>query len=244
MDVVEPRTYRAVTAAEGLESFRIVLEETDLHIQTDRPVDELREMAWAEARSARQAIRMEITLRPEFLTSLTPLQPREGVAQIVREMYDAALRAGVGPMASVAGAVAQQVGRALLQRAEEVIVENGGDNFLSLKRTRTVAVYAGRSPLSLKVGLVLPAGTEVGVCTSSGTVGRSYSAGIADAALIVADDTAYADAMASALGNRIHGPGDVGPAVEWAMGVEGVRQALAICQDQMAVAGEFELTRI
>jgi ApbE superfamily uncharacterized protein (UPF0280 family) len=244
MEVLEPRTYRAFTAAEGLEGFRIVLEETDLHIQTDRPCDELRELAWQEARTARQAIRTEITLRPEFLTSLSPLEPREGVAQIVREMYDAGLRAGVGPMAAVAGAVAQQVGRALLQKAQEVIVENGGDNFLSLKRTRTAAVYAGRSPLSMKVGLIVPAGTVVGMCTSSGTVGHSYSAGIADAALVAADDTAYADAMATALGNRVHGPEDVQGAVEWAMSQAGVRQALVICQDKLAVAGEFELTQL
>lgn len=244
MEVYEPRTYRAVTAADGLQGFRIVLEETDLHIQTDRAPDDVRDVAWAQAHAARQAIRTEIALRPEFLTSLKPLAPTQGDAQIVQVMYDAALRADVGPMAAVAGAVAQHVGRALLEQAEEVIVENGGDNFLSLKRARTVAVYAGRSPLSLKVGLVLPAGTVAGVCTSSGTVGHSYSMGKADAALIAADDAAFADAMASAIGNRVQGPEDVAGAVEWATGVDGVRQALAICQDKLAVAGEFELTRI
>jgi len=96
-------------------------------------------------------------------------------------MYAAAEVAGVGPMAAVAGAVAEYVGRDLLQWGEQVIVENGGDVFLSSTVERLAAVHAGTSPFSGRVALAVPAGrTPVGVCTSSATVGHSLSFGRAD----------------------------------------------------------------
>ena len=65
-------------------------------------------------------------------------------------------------------------------------------------------MHAGRSPLSHKVGIrIKPDQQTWGVCTSSGTVGPSLSLGRADAACVVAPDTALADACATALGNRV-----------------------------------------
>ncbi len=98
----------------------------------------------------------------------------------------------------------------------EVIVENGGDIFLKTSQAATVALYAGNSPLSLKVGILLAAAmTPLGVCTSSGTVGHSLSLGRADAACVLAADTALADAAATALGNRVKVPDDIPAALEW-----------------------------
>ena len=109
-------------------------------------------------------------------------------------------------------------------------------------RTRRVAVFAGESPLSMKVALEIhPEETPLGVATSSGTVGPSTSFGRADAAAVIAPDAALADAVATALGNRVRGRGDMGPALEWALSVEGVRGALVIVGGSLAAKGKLRL---
>jgi len=66
----------------------------------------------------------------------------------------------------------EPVGDALTKYSREVIVENWGDIFLTSAQPRKIGIYAGQSPLSQKVALmVVPDQTPVGVCTSSGTEG-------------------------------------------------------------------------
>ncbi|MBC7288627.1 MAG: UPF0280 family protein, partial [Armatimonadetes bacterium] len=84
----------------------------------------------------------------------------------------------------------------------------------------------------------------LGICTSSGRHGHSFSAGIADAAVVAASNAALADALATATGNRVKAPTDAQRAVEWAMSVEGVLHALVICGETMATAGSLELVPI
>lgn len=237
----QPRTYRGDSGAEDLVAWRIVIAETDLHLQAER---ELRELSLAAAREARGQIEREIARRPEFATSLHPVEAPEDAAPLVAEMYAAAALAGVGPMAAVAGAVAQWVGEALLPESAQVIVENGGDIFLATEAERLVAIQAGRSPFSGKLALVMAPGTRAGVCTSSGTVGHSYSAGRADAAVVVAENAALADAVASGLGNRVLVPEDAEGAVQWALEVAGVTGALVVCGLQLAAGGGVELRRV
>jgi ApbE superfamily uncharacterized protein (UPF0280 family) len=156
-------------------------------------------------------------------------------------MYAAAAVAAVGPMAAVAGAVAQHVGQSLLEHSPQVVVENGGDIFLHTRTPRTVALWAGESPLSDRVALRIPGDSELGICTSSGTVGHSHSLGKADAATVVADDAALADAVATALGNRVRCAEDAQEAVRWALDMSGVRGAVVICGAQLSAGGDIEL---
>lgn len=249
MSRYEPRTYRRRVAAEGLAGFRVAVGESDLHVQAAAPAgagsqwpEEIRQAGREAVRAARRAIETEIARRRDFAATLQPLRERPGAPEIVRAMYEAGRRAGVGPMAAVAGAVAEFVARKLMPLSEEIIVENGGDVYLLSKQPRAVTVFAGRSPLSGKLGIAIPAPAALGVCTSSGTVGHSHSEGKADAAVVIANDCAFADAAATALGNRVRRAEDLPEAVEWAMGLEGVRQALVIMGEALAVAGEFELT--
>jgi len=148
-------------------------------------------------------------------------------------------------MAAVAGAVAQAVGGALLAASPEVIVENGGDIFLASGAERVAAVFAGDSPLSMKLGLKLPAAPRgLGLCTSSGTVGPSLSAGRADAAVVLAPDAALADAAATAIGNRVKSAGDLAAAMEFAEGVAGLSGALAVIGESLAAWGKIELVKL
>lgn len=237
----QPRQYRHSAQPADLAAFAVRVQETDLQICADRPlVDE----ALAAAREARRQLTDHGARHPDFFSSLLPLPTPAGCPEVARRMYAAAQVAGVGPMAAVAGAVAEFVGEALLAHSAQVLVENGGDLFLCTTVERTVAIHAGDSPLNGKLGLRVPASSRLGVCTSSGTVGHSLSFGRADAALIVADGAALADAAASGLGNRVRTPEDVGAALEWAQTVPGVRYALAIIGATLGAWGEFELVRL
>ena len=237
----QPRVYRSDNGAEDLVAWRVVVAETDLHVQAEC---HLREACRAAAREARAQVEREIARRPEFVTSLHPLEATGDAPEVVAHMYLAAATAGVGPMAAVAGAIAEYVGEALRAHSAQVIVENGGDLWLATTRERVVAIRAGQSPLSGRVGLVLAPGTRTGVCTSSGTVGPSYSAGRADAAVVVAPDAALADAAASGVGNRVMRPEDAEEAVQWARGLPGVTGAVVVCGSTLAAGGAVQLRRL
>jgi uncharacterized protein len=201
------RAYRDWVAGHGLVSYSIAIGSTDLHISTTR---DLSRKALMSAFRWRQDIEGYIRTHPSFATSLEPVGISPGAPTIVREMADAASLAGVGPMAAVAGAIAGAVGRDLLACSDEVMVENGGDVFLSTKTRRVVGLYAGPSSLTGRVGLAIePADTPLGICTSSGSFGHSLSFGAADVCVVLARSAAVADALATALCNRLHSADDL-----------------------------------
>jgi len=126
-----------------------------------------------------------------------------------------------------------------------VIVENGGDIFLQTKTPRVAAVYAGASPLSGKVGVrISRVGRPLGVCTSSGTVGHSLSFGRAEAAIVVAESAALADAAATALGNRVQTAEDIEPALVWLRGIKGVLGGAVVVGEKLGAWGEVELVKL
>lgn len=235
------RTYRETMNHPDLIGFRVCVAETDLQIAAD---GDLSAVALAAVKTARAQIEAEIARDRRFLTSFDPLPLPEGASGIVWRMYRAAQKAGVGPMAAVAGAVAEVVGEAVLSRSSQVIVENGGDIFLQSAAPRVIGVQAGASPLSGRVGLSLPAASRLGVCTSSATVGPSVSLGRADAALVICPEAALADAFASALGNRVKAAADVQPALDWAQTIPECKAALVIIGETLGVVGEYELVPI
>lgn len=235
----QSRTYRTRMGREGLMNFRVAVKETDLMILAQRDLSvEGRRLIIQE----RQHLEAYIQHHPEFLTKLTPWPPDPYAPPLVRDMIQAATQAGVGPMAAVAGAIAARVGQALLAFTDEVIVENGGDIFMHLHRPAMVSLFAGRSPLSHKVGLKIQPEPETwGVCTSSGTVGHSLSFGKADAACVVAADTALADACATALGNRVSSASAIHEALDWIAGIHGLTGALVVIGEHMGAWGHIEL---
>jgi hypothetical protein len=234
----EPRRYRKLVAAEGLVRFEVAVAETDLMVLAER---ELRDEARAAARAARRQIQTHGALRPEFLNSRQPLPAAEQAPDIAMAMYRAAQAAGTGPMAAVAGAVAEYVARALADHSAEVVVENGGDLFMITERERLVAVSAPGSPMDGRMALVVPAG-ERAICTSSGTVGHSASAGRADAVVIAAPEGAVADAVATATANRVGGPDDVEGAIASARDAADIEHILIMCDDVVGAWGKLELT--
>lgn len=235
----EPRVYRDVISPQKRCFFRVRVKETDLYIHAR---NHLEPVALDLVLKYRSHIETHIRQHPEFLDALAPV-PESGPAPgIIRDMIAAGRAAGVGPMAAVAGAVAEHVGRGLLQHSSEVVVENGGDIFLKADEPLTVAVFAGRSPLSMKVGLKIDASmAPVGVCTSSGTIGHSLSFGFADAVCVVSSSSALADASATAIGNQVRSAGDIQKGVDFGRKIRGVDGILIVKGEKLGAWGELEL---
>ena len=217
----------------------MVVKETDLYIRVRRV---LRKKALDEVVKQRALLEGYIARHPGFLTALEPFAVGSDAPRIVREMAEASAKVGVGPMAAVAGAIAEAVGRELLKYSPEVIVENGGDIFTKQEKPRLIGIYAGNSPLTGKLALKIePQDTPLGVCTSSGTVGHSLSFGLADAAIILSTSAALADAAATAVGNLVKTADDMPRAIEFVRDVEGITGIAVIKGDKMAVWGKINL---
>ncbi len=235
----EPRTYRRVVSPEGLARFEVVFKETDLLICADKDMTSMAEDLVVQAR---WQIESFIEGHPTFAETFAPYDVPETATPLVQKMAHAARLASVGPMAAVAGAIAEYVARGLAEYSSEVIVENGGDIYLVGKEDRVVALHAGESSLSGKVGMLVKGGVlPMAVCTSSGTVGHSHSFGRADAAVALARDGALADAVATALANRVREPDDLEAALEAAKRVHGVLGLVVAVGDHLGAWGNVHL---
>lgn len=232
------RFYRERVAATDLVRFEVQVGETDLLIWAAR---DLSAEAEEIARRYRAELEEFIRRQPLFHTSFKPYAVPDAAPAIVRAMADAAARVEVGPMAAVAGAVAEFTGRDLAYLdSPEMIVENGGDIWLRSARERHIGIFAGDSPFSGKLTLrVPPTPGGLGICTSSATVGPSVSFGRADAAVVLAPSAALADAAASALGNRVKKPTDIEGALEWAAGVPEITGSLVIMGEHLGARGDI-----
>lgn len=237
----EPRFYRLWSTDKDLVSFNVTVKETDLHIRATHDMQvETRESVISE----RAALEEYIQRHPGFSVAMEPYPIGDDAPDIVREMAEAAEKTGVGPMAAVAGAIAERVGRALLKFSPEVIVENGGDIFMKSRKQRTVGIYAGKSPFSDRLALEINASeTPLGVCTSSGTVGHSLSLGKADAVIVLAPCTALADATATAIGNLVMEETDIPHGLDSAREIDGLTGVVIIKNEKMALWGQVKIVR-
>jgi ApbE superfamily uncharacterized protein (UPF0280 family) len=235
---VTERSYRQLVRGR-LTPMRVTVQETDLSVYGDGlQADDIKDAVIAH----RGYLEGYIRRYPKFAQTLTPW-PEDALAPlIVQQMIQAGQRAGTGPMAAVAGAVSERVGTDLLGRTDEVIIENGGDIFIKTSHPLVVGIFAGHSPLSLKMGLQIEASDmPTSVCTSSGSVGHSLSKGRADAVCVISNSCALADAAATAIGNRVTNHQDIQPAIRWGRAIGGVGGILVIVGDKMGVWGRIRL---
>jgi ApbE superfamily uncharacterized protein (UPF0280 family) len=238
----EERTYRNLVKTDDLVKFEVIVKETDLLVRAER---DLSKEARESVLKYRHQLETYIEINPEFQKSLVPLTDDAYAPEIVQEMIRTSQLAQVGPMAAVAGAMAEWVSKDLLKLSKEVIVENGGDIYLAISKEGTIGIYAGNSPLSLKIGIVIkPEETPLGVCTSSGTVGPSLSFGKANAVCILSKSATLADAAATAVGNVVKEKKDIELGLERGREITGVLGTLIIVEEKIGVWGNIKLTRL
>ncbi len=228
-------------------SFRVVHLETDLWIAVDpgsySPFME--EFALSRAKHYREMLDNHILQVPHFLTALTPYPaPAMPLPSIIAEMYSASAQSSTGPMSAVAGAVAEHVCSDIGEKfnVKEIVVENGGDIFMKIASQAVISVYAGTSPLSEKIGVVIsPEATPLSICCSSGTVGHSFSLGRADACMIASRSGALADAWATSLANEIKDSSSVKEITETALKKTGILSVVIIKDDVAGIGGNLEV---
>jgi uncharacterized protein len=182
------------------ETFATILADDPVHIRA----------AKAGMMAARQVLEAYIARDPFFAATFDPYEP-DSDEPVITRMAEAARKAGVGPMAAVAGTIAW-AGIGAMQEAGAFfgVIDNGGDIALISDRPVRVGVHAGDAMLSNRVAFVVPPQDSVlGICTSSATVGPSISFGMADAVTIFSCDVALSDAWATAVCNEIR-PDDRG----------------------------------
>ena len=185
-----------------------------------------------------------LLMDPGYKQALKPYDAGMEAPEIIKEMSRTSHKTGIGPMSAVAGAVALRVADFIKSsfHVKEVIVENGGDIYAEASSDMDIAVFAGQSPLSERVGLHIPAWAfPLGICTSSGTVGPSLSLGRADAMMIVCRDVLLADSYATAMANRIQTINDLQPVMDRIQNTPDILGALAVKDDRMAICGRFEM---
>lgn len=243
------RFYRQSFNASRFALFPVRYKESDLCVGIEMKYfhPSMPAFVFHELLNTRFVLDSHIKAYPDFVSSLRPLNCDIHLLHpLLLWMYQAAEKAEVGPMAAVAGAVSRYIAEKLkvyyqLEDAE-LFVENGGDICLQIIEPLIMSVYAGKSPLSQKIGVRLqPTSGLIGVCTSAGTVGHSMSFGKADAAMVICKDAALADAWATSLGNKIKCENEVGAVIAGSQQKPEILGALAICGETMAAHGNLEV---
>ncbi len=242
----QDRTYRKAMALSRFSSITFAVGESDLWIGYAPYSTDAKALALEGSRLLRK-LRNEILSYPDptFLLSFVPLKERtEVVSPFLAGMLRSAKLSGTGPMASVAGAIAQEVGSRLKKTfaLEELVVENGGDLYIDVLKPLPVTLFAGDNSLSGKVSIVVePKHCPLGVCTSSAKVGHSHSFGAADAVMVVCRDTALADAYATVFCNKVREESDVKKVSEEMNGKEEILSALVLLDTKLALCGQLEV---
>ena len=239
MKTGQKRSYRNLLHRKDLVAYRVAVKETDLFVHATKSlVDITKELILKH----RGYIETYIKSHPEFAQTLKPWRVSDPVPIIISDMAAAGQKAGVGPMAAVAGAIAEHVGIDLLLYTDEVVVENGGDVFFKTNSPVTIGIFAGKSPLSLRIGLRIDCGEKpFSICTSSGTIGHSLSLGKADAVCVLSGSCSLADAAATSIGNQVKSKAHIQPAIDFGKKIEGISGIVVIMGDEIGMWGELEV---
>ena len=235
------KIYRVCVSHGKLKEFEVVIEESDLLIKAEQ---NLSKEAFEELSVQRNILKKYIDLHPEFYSSFKAIKANE-FAPVISLMSESSFLSQTGPMASVAGAIAEIVGRKLLGFCSQVIVENGGDIFLKLTEQCTVGIYAGNSPFSMKIGIkITPSEFPVGIATSSGKVGHSYSSGNTDSVTVISNSAAFSDGAATYFGNFVKSTSDLAVIPNELKSFPFITGIVITIEKELFVWGDIELVHL
>lgn len=244
----QERIYRS-KMGNNLKSFVVKYKETDLWIGIDEKnySQKLYDTILDYVKLQRSHLDEYIKANPNFLTSLMPMEiVAANAPAIIKKMSEAAKLANVGPMAAVAGAFSEMTANYLLDKGiENVIVENGGDIYISMKQGLTLSVFAGTSPFSEKIGFIIDSELmPIAACTSAGKVGHSLNFGAADAVVVLAKSGSVADAYATFLSNLVKDASHIEKVIELAKQQPLIEGLIIIVNDKIGIWGNIKLCPI
>ncbi len=199
------------------------------------------EAAISSIKSNRKQLEQYIRSHPKFLYSLEPVHVAKG-PRVAKLMAEAAEKADVGPMAAVAGVLADLAVEKMVSKGAEVaVLENGGEAYAVSNTVIDIALSAGDAPLSRQMGFRLEE-FPIGIATSSGVFSHALSFGDAEAVTIFAENAGLADAAATAVGNLVRGD-DRREAIESgickALSIKGVSGVLILYKEMVGKAGRL-----
>ena len=178
----------------------------------------------------------------EFVISLESLEVDLTAPEFVRNMMKAGLTAGVGPMASVAGGLAEVATEAMMTKGCKLaLANNGGDISVKGELEINVGIYAGEDSVARNMGFKIKSiDMPLGICTSAGVLGHSISFGEADAAVVFSRSAFLADAAATAVANRVKKTdpeGTIQNALELAEDIDGILGCMVFIDDKIGATG-------
>ena len=216
---------------------KMEIEETAVTIAAER---NYLEAAVDAVKSARAEIERQIRRDDFFLTTMEPYDAPGDCSRVIKRMCDAAKMTRVGPMATVAGTIAQEAMEAMTaQGLTHGWVDNGGDVALMLESPVTLEVFTDPSSGTTFALELEPTDGIIGICSSSGRIGHSISFGNADVALAVADSAILADALATAIGNRVANKDSLRTCFDPFKGLVGFFGGLAMIEGAVSMNGRL-----
>ena len=235
-------------------SYRISLGSNEKKTSSQMESEGIYQLLTDNIRTVRTDIENYIVRQPEFLTSLEPVKLLKEAPDAVMKMGDAAWHTGRGPMAAVAGTIAQYsaeltAGPAAIAGYDEIIIENGGDIYISRPQpgqadNHGTAVVAGifsglESAFSSLALRIEPDDLPLSICSSSSRMGHSLSLGDCDLSTVISKDAALADAAATLGGNIVRSETDLFPSAERIAAIDGIIGVILIKNSRIAMAGKL-----
>jgi ApbE superfamily uncharacterized protein (UPF0280 family) len=229
----------------------ISYKESDLLISTDKKIDD--KLARDLLKKYYDVVAEYVEKNPSFLSALSPIDNDSRAPSIIKDMIQCAKITGIGPFASVAGAISFYVGQQLRHFADEVIIENGGDIFLKINEDKRIGVYLGEqfsthsSSLGEKVDRVFlkikKRDYSFGIASSSSFIGHSLNFGKADLVTVIAKNAVFADSFATALSNRVKKEQNVEEVLTIAQNSPFIEGILIAFQGKVYLWGDLEIDR-
>ncbi len=238
MDNYQQRWYRALHDSSSY-SCEIAYRESDIFISSDTPLSPDR--AFAKLKEHYEIIAGYCRTHPDFSTTLSPLAPDPDAPLIIQDMISASKQSETGPFSCVAGAISEYLGRDLVSGCEHLIIENGGDLFVRLKKDIVLGVHLGRQYEPDTLRIRLPEKGTMGICSSSATMGHSLSLGRADMVTVIADTAVLADAFATALCNKVKTASDIDKVIAQARSISCIKGLIIACQGALGFWGNFQI---
>jgi ApbE superfamily uncharacterized protein (UPF0280 family) len=189
----------------------------------------------------RKILEEYISKDPLFLHSLKPINIEKG-PEVIMRMIKMSRIAEVGPMAAVAGVLADLAVEKMIESGAEVaVIEDGGEASADSSVPIDVALIAGRNVLSKKIGFRLEK-FPIGIATSSGKYSHALSFGDADSVTIFAENAGLADSVATSVCNLVRGEDKnkaIKNGIKKAMSFKGVHGVFIIYDEKVGKAGQI-----
>jgi len=220
----------------------LVMGESKIHMKSSKRRAILEAMK--EMRRHRSELVEYIKRNPEFQYSLNPIEISHDAPRIVQVMAGSSKTAGVGPMASVAGALADLgLEAALREQAKTAIIEDGGEIAAFVDQPILVSLISCSTHVLGRLGFrITKEDCPIGIGTSSSKTGHALSFGEADSVTVVADKASLADAAATAICNSVIGKNveeSIQLGLKRAQSIESVRGVLIVREDRTGMLGRL-----